>query len=88
LTILAEIRSGSWCLSSNKVRFLRADSLAGTAPAAHFDRHTWRAHLTTTKGIGVAPDRQRTRGEFPYFGEPYTHDEQQGVSPAAQTTTK
>jgi hypothetical protein len=37
---------------------------------------------------GVAPDRQRTRGEFPYFGEPYTHDEQHGVSPAAQPTTK
>jgi hypothetical protein len=33
---------------------------------------------------GVAPDRQRTRGEFPYFGEPYTHDEQHGVPPAAQ----
>jgi hypothetical protein len=26
---------------------------------------------------GVAPD-QRTRGEFPYFCEPYTHDEQHG----------
>ena len=37
---------------------------------------------------GVAPDRQRTRGEFPYLGEPYTHDEQHGVSPAAQPTTK
>ena len=37
---------------------------------------------------GVAPDRQRTRGEFPYFGEPYTHDEQHGLSPAAQPTTK
>ncbi len=37
---------------------------------------------------GVAPDRQRTRGEFPYFGEPYTPDEQHGVSPAAQRTTK
>ena len=27
---------------------------------------------------GVAPDRQRMRGEFPYFGEPFTHDEQHG----------
>lgn len=36
---------------------------------------------------GVAPDRQRIRGEFPYFGDPYTHDEQHGVSPAAQPTT-
>jgi hypothetical protein len=35
---------------------------------------------------GVAPDRQRTRSEFPYFGEPYTHDEQHGVSPAAHPT--
>jgi hypothetical protein len=39
-------------------------------------------------GDGVAPDRQRMRGEFPYFGEPYTRDEQQGVSPAARPATK
>jgi hypothetical protein len=31
---------------------------------------------------------QRTRGEFPCFGEPYTHDEQHGVSPAADPKTK
>ena len=37
---------------------------------------------------GVAPDRQRTRGKFPYFGEPYTHDEQHGLSPAAQSYDK
>jgi len=37
---------------------------------------------------GVAPDRQRMRSEFPYFGEPYTRDEQQGISPAAPRTTK
>jgi hypothetical protein len=37
---------------------------------------------------GVAPDRQRMRGEFPYFGEPYTLDEQHGVSPMAQPATK
>ena len=37
---------------------------------------------------GVAPDRQRTRAEFPYFGEPYTQDEQHGLSPAAQPATK
>ncbi len=30
---------------------------------------------------GVALDHLRTRGEFPYFGEPYTHEEQQGVTP-------
>jgi hypothetical protein len=29
---------------------------------------------------GVAPDRQRMWSEFPYFGEPYTHDEQHGLS--------
>jgi Domain of unknown function (DUF4331) len=37
---------------------------------------------------GVAPDRQRTRSDFPYFGEPYSHDEQHGLSPAAQPATK
>jgi hypothetical protein len=33
-------------------------------------------------GDGVAPDRSRIRSEFPYFGEPFTSDEQQGVPPA------
>jgi hypothetical protein len=41
-----------------------------------------------TLSDGVAPDRQRMRSEFPYFGEPYTHDEQHGLSPAAQPATK
>jgi hypothetical protein len=41
-----------------------------------------------TLSDGVAPDRQRMRSEFPYFGAPYTRDEQQGISPAAQPTTK
>jgi hypothetical protein len=27
-------------------------------------------------------------GEFPYFGEPYTHDEQHGLSPAGDPKTK
>ena len=30
---------------------------------------------------GVAPDRSRTRSEFPYFGSPYTKEEQVGVVP-------
>jgi len=37
----------------------------------------------TPLGDGVAPDRTRIRGEFPYFGEPYTRDEQVEVMPAA-----
>ncbi len=39
-------------------------------------------------GDGVAPDRGRTRAEFPYFGEPFTNIEQEGVTPAAQPTKK
>jgi Domain of unknown function (DUF4331) len=30
---------------------------------------------------GVAPDRSRTRSEFPYFGEPYRKAEQSGATP-------
>jgi hypothetical protein len=30
---------------------------------------------------GVAPDRARIRGDFPYFGEPYRKAEQAGVIP-------
>ena len=37
----------------------------------------------TPLGDGVAPDRTRIRGEFPYFGKPYTRDEQVEVLPAA-----
>ena len=32
-------------------------------------------------GDGVAPDRSRIGGEFPYFGEPYSRTEQTGVTP-------
>jgi hypothetical protein len=32
---------------------------------------------------GVAPDAGRIRSNFPYFGEPYTKEEQEGVKPAA-----
>ncbi len=30
---------------------------------------------------GVAPDRNRIRAEFPYFGEPYSKEEQKDVVP-------
>jgi hypothetical protein len=30
---------------------------------------------------GVAPDRNRIRSEFPYFGEPYSKEEQKDVAP-------
>ncbi len=30
---------------------------------------------------GVAPDRNRIRSEFPYFGEPYSKEEQKDVVP-------
>lgn len=35
----------------------------------------------TALGDGVAPDKKRTRPEFPYFGEPYSKAEQVGVPP-------
>jgi len=39
--------------------------------------------LATNKPIqdGVAPDRNRMRTEFPYFGEPYSQEEQRDVAP-------
>jgi hypothetical protein len=36
----------------------------------------------TSLGDGVAPDPSRVRGEFPYFGEPFTAAEQAGLAPA------
>ena len=30
---------------------------------------------------GLAPDRSRIRGDFPYFGDPYTKAEQAGIAP-------
>ncbi|MFZ3360551.1 MAG: DUF4331 family protein, partial [Xanthobacteraceae bacterium] len=36
----------------------------------------------TALGDGVVPDKNRTRNEFPYFGEPYTTAEQADVTPA------
>ena len=37
---------------------------------------------------GVAPDRSRTRSEFPYFGEPYTKAEQSDVTPIPRPVKK
>ena len=36
----------------------------------------------TALGDGVRPDTKRLRTDFPYFGEPYSRDEQKGVKPA------
>jgi hypothetical protein len=36
----------------------------------------------TALGDGVRPDARRIRPEFPYFGAPYSSDEQKGVMPA------
>jgi hypothetical protein len=37
---------------------------------------------------GVAPDRSRTRPDFPYFGEPYTKAEQEGMTPVPRPAKK
>ena len=37
---------------------------------------------------GVAPDRARIRGDFPYFGEPYSKAEQAGVIPEPRPPKK
>jgi hypothetical protein len=39
--------------------------------------------LASDKGLadGVMPDKERTRAEFPYVGEPYTKPGQAGVTP-------
>ena len=37
---------------------------------------------------GVAPDRTRIRSEFPYFGEPYSKEEQQDVAPWHPRTSR
>jgi Domain of unknown function (DUF4331) len=42
----------------------------------------------TALGDGVAPDRGRTRTDFPYFGEPYIAAEQVEVVPAAMPAKK
>ncbi len=37
---------------------------------------------------GLAPDRGRIRKEFPYYGEPYTAEEQVGVTPMHRPAKK
>jgi hypothetical protein len=37
---------------------------------------------------GVAPDRNRIREEFPYYGIPYSKDEQIGITPVSRPTKK
>jgi hypothetical protein len=41
--------------------------------------------LSSNKALadGVAPNKARVRTGFPYFGEPYSKDEQAGLIPAA-----
>ena len=42
----------------------------------------------TALADGVVPDKARVRTEFPYFGEPYSKDEQAGLTPAASPSPK
>jgi hypothetical protein len=42
----------------------------------------------TSLGDGVAPDKSRTRDEFPYFGEPYSGAEQADIAPARPAAQK
>jgi Domain of unknown function (DUF4331) len=42
----------------------------------------------TALADGVAPDKTRVRADFPYFGEPYSKDEQAGLVPAATPPKK
>jgi hypothetical protein len=37
---------------------------------------------------GAVPDRNRIRSEFPYFGEPYSKEEQESVTPVPRPTKK
>jgi hypothetical protein len=37
---------------------------------------------------GVAPDRNRIREEFPYYGIPYSKDEQVGITPVSRPAKK
>jgi hypothetical protein len=42
----------------------------------------------TALGDGAIPDADRTRGDFPYFGAPYTASEQAGVKPAVPPSAR
>jgi len=37
---------------------------------------------------GLAPDRGRIRKDFPYYGAPYTAEEQAGMTPLARPAKK
>jgi hypothetical protein len=37
---------------------------------------------------GLAPDRDRIRKDFPYYGAPYTAEEQVGVTPMSRPAKK
>ena len=37
---------------------------------------------------GLAPDRGRIRKDFPYYGSPYTAEEQVGVTPRPRPAKK
>ena len=37
---------------------------------------------------GLAPDRRRIRKDFPYYGAPYTAEEQTGVTPMPRPAKK
>ena len=37
---------------------------------------------------GLAPDHGRIRKDFPYYGSPYTAEEQVGVTPMSRPTKK
>jgi hypothetical protein len=42
----------------------------------------------TALADGAVPDRSRIRAQFPFFGEPYTTAEQEGVVPVSRPTQK
>jgi hypothetical protein len=46
--------------------------------------------LASNKQItdGASPDQNRIRREFPHYGDPYTNEEQLGVTPVARPSRK
>ncbi len=42
----------------------------------------------TALADGVAPDKERVRDVFPYFGEPYTSADQADLPPVRASTKK
>jgi hypothetical protein len=62
----------------------------GTPAAFDFAGFNGRGLVSSNTALsdGVAPDKARVRGEFPYFGDPYSKDEQAGLVPAASPPPK